>query len=104
MLDIDIHGNISYSVGDTLSLIVEPDDGESFTSGDTLDFIIKKEGASENLISKTIELSDGKFSVSLASDEIALLTVGQYVYKIRYISGEDKVTQVSGVFEVKWGA
>lgn len=105
MIEVDENLNIFYSVGDTFNLEIEPEDNETFTTGSTLQVIIaQSEEIDTSIIDKTINLSDGKFTVTLTSSEIEKLKMGEYVYKMKYISGGKTITQISGNFTVKWGA
>lgn len=104
MLNTDIYGNIYCSVGDTFHLIIEPDDGETFSPGSTLKFIVAQEETSTYTIEKTFNLVDGKFEITLTSAEITTLIKGTYYYKMILQMNNTIITQISGLLKVKWGA
>ena len=104
MLEMDNYYNISYSVGDNFDLIIGPDDDEVFSTGDTMSFAVYKAETETPLFTKTVTLTDGEFEIVLTENEISKLPVGNYYYKIKYVSSGITVTQISGNFIVKWGA
>lgn len=106
MIEINkYNGDISYTKGDTFKLSITPAFEGAFTEGTQLRFVIAQTEMTEPTIDKVFELNDDfTFTLTLSSNEISKLIIGDYLYKMTLIKNNTIVTEKSGNFEVKWGA
>lgn len=99
------NGDISYTKGDTFRLQIMPAYEGAFTAGMQLRFVIAQTEMSGETIDKILDINDDlTFTITLSSDEITKLNIGDYLYKITLIKNNTIVTEKSGNFCVKWGA
>lgn len=98
-------GDISYTKNDTFKLTIYPKYEGAFEAGSQLRFVIAQTEKSEYIIDKTININDDlTFTITLTNDEKSKLNLGDYLYKMIVIKNNTIVTQMSGYFNVKWGA
>ena len=94
--------NIAYTKGDSFYLEIFCDEG--FEDDDILEFSISPSEKSQNTVFKRIPLDSGKFVITLSEDDIASLSLNEYLYKIAVVSQRSgRITHKSGQFTVKWG-
>lgn len=94
--------NIAYTKGDSFYLEILCDEG--FEDGDILEFSVSPSEKSQNTLFKEIPLDSGKFVITLSEEEIARLSISDYLYKIAVVSAKSgRITHKSGQFTVKWG-
>lgn len=98
-------GDISYTENDTFKMIAYQKYENTFDASSKLRFIIAKTEESEYIIDKTFDINDDlTFTLTLNDKEKAKLKLGDYKYKMVLLKNNKIVTQISGHFEVKWGA
>lgn len=98
-------GDISYTENDTFKMIAYQKYEGTFEAGSKLRFIIAETEESSYIIDKTFDINDDlTFTLTLTDKEKAKLNIDNYIYKMVLLKDNKIVTQMSGHFEVKWGA
>ena len=98
-------GDISYTKDDTFKMTAYTEHEGYFKEGSKMKFIIAQTEESDYLIEKTVNINDDlTFTLTLDDREKGMLNIGDYIYKLVLLENNSIVTQISGHFEVKWGA
>lgn len=100
-----------YSEGDRITctegdaFLIDVTCAGGFNENETLNFRIAANEGEESLIDKDFQPKRGAFEIVLSEQEIELIPIGEYVYKLAIKDSNGRVTtKKSGEFIVKWGA
>lgn len=99
------NADICFCEAEKFELEVTMTDGVILSDEDVMIFEIAENESSDSIIRKSIRASENKFTVSLLTEEKALLEVGNgYIYRMTVTqAGTKDITYLSGNFQMNWG-